>query len=238
MAVASDTKPSPMKASRNGMPMMRPHPDVTGTVAARPTIRQTPAAGSSRPVRGADAVPPAAPARPLVETAAQQQRVEQAERRQQDQRPEAERDERRDQHRATGRGLLDREAREELRPLREAPPRDDRGDGRRGGHACRPVAPAEHEGDRDSTGERREDHGDEPGAARQPVPDPARVVVDDGQAGDGSGTGDDGHAECPLPERLLQLGLADAHRVGREVDRRQVRRRSRRRSRRGRSRSG
>ena len=206
------------------MPMMRPHAEVTGTVAARPTIRQTPAAGSSDPFAAPMRCRRRRGAAALVEMAAQQERVEQAERGQQDQRPEAERDERGDQHRATGRGLLDREAREELRPLREAPPRDDRAHGRRGGHAGRPVAPAEHEGDRGSTGERREDHCDEPGSARQPIPDPARVVVDDSQADDGRGTGDDGHAECPLAERLLQLGLADAHRVGREVDRGQIRR--------------
>ena len=52
-----------------------------------------------------------------------------------------------------------------------------------------------------------------------------RIAVDDGQACERSGAGDDGHDEGAPAERQLELGPADANGVGREVDGRQVCRR-------------
>ena len=114
------------------MPMMRPHADVHGHRASDADDRQAPAAGSSDPCAaacaagacGAGAAPrrsgragPASRATPSDGS-----RISA---------PSASATSERDQHRAARRRLLDREARQELRTLREAPARDDRGHGRR-----------------------------------------------------------------------------------------------------------
>ena len=208
--------------------MMRPHPDVTGTVASD-ADDQAGAGGRQQEAWPRVPRPRTRPALRgagrLVEAAAQQQRVEQAERRQEYQRTEAERDDRRDQHRATRCGLLDREPRQELGALRQAPAGDHGGDRRRRSHARGPVAPAEDEGDRRDAGEQRDDHGHEPGAARQPVPDRRRVVSDDHEPRGGRDAGGDGRAERAPAERELELAAVEPDRVGSEVDGRQVGRR-------------
>jgi hypothetical protein len=62
----------------------------------------------------------------LVEAAVEDESKEQRQRRDEDEAAEGDADDGRDEHRSSGGGLLHREARKQLGPLREGPARDDR----------------------------------------------------------------------------------------------------------------
>ena len=151
MAFVSDMKPRASKAIRNGTPMLRSQAELKGTMAAMPMRRRGPRLAGAEVRERRDRTAGLAARlrlRRFVEASPQHERIEQCQRRHEQQCSEPECDDRRDDDRASGRGLLDRESGQGTRTLRKPPARNDRRDSGRCRHPRGLVAPAQHERDR------------------------------------------------------------------------------------------
>src|SRR4051812_28987496 len=162
--------------------------------------------------------PPATKSVLALQQVALRQRVEQAERGQDEDGGYGEDDEDGRHRRVGGGGLVDAEAgRQQVGELGDAPAPDHRGDGTGGERAQGPSAAAPEDGKQGGAAEEREHHQRQ-ALAGEAVEDVASFVVEGNEAGDGEGAGDHGGGEGATLEVALHLLVAGAPGVAHEED--------------------
>ena len=143
----------------------------------------------------------------MIELAREGQLEQQAERGEQDRAAREDGDDHRDQRFVGRRRLLDRQAGQQRRVLRQRPAGDDRGHGQRGGVARRLESPYPDQSQRGDAGEHRDDQRRQTVAGEQPVVERVGVGVQHREAAHGDRSGREPRAERACAELPLELGL-------------------------------
>ena len=122
---------------------------------------------------------------------------------------------------ARGRGV-DRQPRQDVGALSDAPSGDDRSDRQRRGDARRPVACRADQRERHAPCAGGHEQRDQPRTARQVVEQRASIRSQHEQAGDGERARDQPHHQRPHLERARQFVVGRARRIAGEVNRCEV----------------